>query len=151
MRHESAVVKAAFPNLLSLDYFGHVSALTLFLHFAAFYGTWLATFTVWMVVDGLKLPKRGYDTIFHQNMRDTPFLMKLKYEEEERKRRAKENEWKASDVLLYLACHACACLLSVAVYVYSNIELEWIFSNFYFFLTFFKLFENHFLKIKTNI
>ena len=127
MRHESAVVKAAFPNLLSLDYFGHVSALTLFLHFAAFYGTWLATFTVWMVVDGLKLPKRGYDTIFHQNMRDTPFLMKLKYEEEERKRRAKENEWKASDVLLYLACHACACLLSVAVYVYSNIELEWIF------------------------
>ena len=70
-----------------------------------------------------KLPKRGYDTIFHQNMRDTPFLMKLKYEEEERKRRAKENEWKASDVLLYLSCHACACLLSVAVYVYSNIEL----------------------------
>ena len=39
-----------------------------------------------------------------------PALMRLRYKEEERKRRAAANDWKAADVLFYLVCHAAMCL-----------------------------------------
>mmetsp|Transcript_115939 Transcript_115939/g.310793 ORF Transcript_115939/g.310793 Transcript_115939/m.310793 type:complete len:142 (-) Transcript_115939:35-460(-) len=79
----------------------------------------------------MSFPKRGYDTMFHYNMRN--HMGALIYErfrgvdQEEHRKLAKSNHFQRTDALIYVACHSClsfvAMLTTLPSFFYSSFHL----------------------------
>eukprot|EP00931_Biecheleriopsis_adriatica_P046074 TRINITY_DN26439_c0_g1_i2.p1 TRINITY_DN26439_c0_g1~~TRINITY_DN26439_c0_g1_i2.p1 ORF type:complete len:326 (-),score=63.89 TRINITY_DN26439_c0_g1_i2:123-1100(-) len=83
----------------------------------AIYFVWSALYTSWIICCGLRLPDKGYDTVFHATMRDqgtsNPVVHILGWSAEEVKTRVASNDFTPGSVLLYMAFHAMACCLGM--------------------------------------
>lgn len=65
LRWNYDVVATTYPNLLGV-FPENVNVWTdLFLPAVAFYGVWWVLYVLWILLDGVSRPERGYDTVFN--------------------------------------------------------------------------------------
>jgi len=116
--HSEAVLKA-WPGLFHLDYFDQVNAwVNVYGNAALFYLAWFVLYALWLVFFGMKMPSKGYDTVFHSMMRGAnPVASLLGWSKEESAQRAKMNDFTVGSALIYMLFHAVAVLLAMTVSV----------------------------------
>lgn len=116
MRYHGDEVHKAWP-FFKLDYFDDITGADILLAATAFYLVWATLYLLWLVSCGMSFPQRGYDTIFHFTLRGSAgasFLMKLRgVGQEEHREMARNNAFRRTDALAYVACHAAACFVAI--------------------------------------
>jgi hypothetical protein len=116
MRFHGDAVHKAWPSF-HLDYLDDITGADIFIAAAAFYLVWATLYLLWLVSCGMSFPQRGYDTIFHYNMRSSSgahFYKKVRgVDQEEHRKLAKNNDFQRTDALVYVTCHAGASFLGI--------------------------------------
>eukprot|EP00931_Biecheleriopsis_adriatica_P057936 TRINITY_DN34418_c0_g2_i1.p1 TRINITY_DN34418_c0_g2~~TRINITY_DN34418_c0_g2_i1.p1 ORF type:complete len:363 (-),score=71.02 TRINITY_DN34418_c0_g2_i1:150-1238(-) len=113
------LLHAAWPGIFKINYFEQLDPLhDIYYNGALGYTVWLLAYTAWLVCCGMKAPSAGYDTIFHCNMRGAAGNVVSKCvgrSKEEHARRAKDNDFKVSDAVVYMSIHAVMCYAAISV------------------------------------
>jgi len=117
LRWHADKVLSAWPGLFRLDYYDSIEPWSdIYLKSVVAYFIWCVPFTLWMVTCGLRMPSKGFDTVFHALMRGSnPVAVILGWSKEEQDRRAKSNDFTVSSVLIYMLIHAVAVCASMLV------------------------------------
>lgn len=118
MRWHPELLITTWPDVFHLDYFDEIRPFVdIYAWGVAIYFVWSALYTSWIICCGLRLPDKGYDTVFHATMRDqgtsNPVVHILGWSAEEVKTRVASNDFTPGSVLLYMAFHAIACCLGM--------------------------------------
>lgn len=125
LRWDNERVHSAWPEF-HLDYLPFITAKEIFGWSMAFYGAWFVLYTIWLTCFGMNLPKRGYDTIFHCNMRGAMgkvIFAKFKgLGREAHKIAAASNEFSRVDALIYMLAHA---ICSSLAFLTSILCFKW--------------------------
>jgi len=110
-------VLSHWPGMFHLDYLDTVDLWSdIYLYSVCIYLIWAIPYTLWLVGCAMRLPDRGYDTIFHANMRaGKGKLWSRSVPKEEHARRAAENDYPRSDALIYMTLHMLACFVAMLV------------------------------------
>mmetsp|Transcript_67506 Transcript_67506/g.197477 ORF Transcript_67506/g.197477 Transcript_67506/m.197477 type:complete len:376 (+) Transcript_67506:70-1197(+) len=110
MGWQGARVHEAWPRIFLLSYFdGLMPFRDIFVNASLVYSMWLVLYVLWLFLHGMKLPDKGYDTIFHANMRGgfgSAIAKALKTPREEYKGMCVANCFPRSYALLYMLGHA---------------------------------------------
>lgn len=119
MRWQSELIREAWPGVFKLDYFDSVDpVLDLYVWGVASYVIWFVMYCLWLFTCGWSKPGKGYDTIFHFQMRSSnPVSKLLGWTEAEVKRRALNNDFTVCSGVLYMCFHALAVCLAMLVAV----------------------------------
>jgi len=116
LRFHSAEILAAWPHLFRLDYLGDIRPWEVCVLSGIAYLAWWVCYTLWLVVQGLHLPAKGYDTVFHSMMREpNPVEQILGWSKAERMRRKKANQYPVISVLIYMLIHGIASAFSLGM------------------------------------
>jgi len=112
-------VHKAWPRVFHLNFFEEINPWSdIYLKAAAGYSVWLVTYCVWLLAFGMALPNKGYDTIFHANMRGglgASVAKLLGVSPDEHDIRAKSNDFTRSYFVAYIIGHAFAVFLAIGV------------------------------------
>jgi len=117
LRWHAEKVASTWPTLFHLDYFDSIEPWSdIYLKAVLAYWIWFVPFTLWMATCGLKMPSKGFDTVFHSLMRGSnPVAKILGWSKEEQDERAKKNDFTIPSVLIYMLMHAVAVCTSMLV------------------------------------
>jgi len=119
LRWNSQAVLEAWPALFDLSYFSEVRPWRdVYLNAAAAYLLWWLLYLLWLLTCGLRLPSRGYDTVFHSIMRGgSPIPSILGWSKEDLAGRVARNDFTAGSAAVYMLFHAAAVLAAVLLSV----------------------------------
>lgn len=116
--HREAVLEA-WPGMFHLNYLDRIRPWhDIYVKAALVYFLWSLLYTFWMVLHGMRLPHKGYDTIFHCTMRSSPgnpVEKILGWSKEESARRGARHEYTTKSLLVYMLLHSLAVYSAIIV------------------------------------